>query len=150
MKKMIVLSVLAIWIALCAASAADAAAAAAVTPDVIGVIDSQGILSKHPKFEESTRELQQISRQKESEAKAAADKETDAARKGQVVQAKRMELAREEQRLMEPIYKDCQEAVRVVAKNRKITVVLDKVSVYFGGLDITDDVVQQLNRMQLK
>jgi outer membrane protein len=62
------------------------------------------------------------------------------------MQTKRMEAAREEQRLMEPILKDCQEAVRVVAKARNVTVVLEKASVYFGGLDITDYVVQQLNR----
>jgi Skp family chaperone for outer membrane proteins len=36
-----------------------------------------------------------------------------------------MELAREEQRLMEPIFKECQEAVRVVAKKKNITLVLE-------------------------
>ncbi|MDR1376504.1 MAG: OmpH family outer membrane protein [Synergistaceae bacterium] len=112
--------------------------------DTIGVIDSQGIISKHPAFEDAAKQLQQIAKQKESEAKAAADKETEPAEKARVVQAKRVEMTREEQRLMEPIFKDCQEAVRVVAKKKNVTLVLEKASVYFGGQDITDDVVQQL------
>ena len=112
--------------------------------DTIGVIDSQQIVTQHPSFENVTQQLQQISRTKESEARLAADKETDTAKKAQVVQTKRMELAREEQRLMEPIFKDCQEAVRVVATRKKVTLVLEKGSVYFGGMDITLDVLQQL------
>jgi len=47
---------------------------------------------------------------------------------------------------MEPIYNDCQEAVRVVARARNVTVVLERSSVYFGGQDITDFVVQHLRR----
>ena len=114
--------------------------------DVIGVIDSQLIVTRHPRFEATARELQQIMVQKENEARVAAEQESDQARRVQIVQTKRMEAAREEQRLMEHIYKDCQEAVRVIAKQRNVTIVLEKASVYFGGEDITDYVVQQLNR----
>jgi outer membrane protein len=127
--------------AACQGSAAPAAPAAA---NSIGIIDSQEIISKHPAFEEAAKQLQQTGRQKESEAKAMADRETEPAKKAQAVQTNRMELAREEQRLMEPIFKECQEAVRVVAKSKNITLVLEKASVYFGGVDITDDVVKQL------
>ncbi|GHS90142.1 HlpA protein [Synergistales bacterium] len=143
MKKILVFGALAVLAVLCMSVVAEAA-------DTIGIIDSQGIVSKHPGFEAATKELQQIARQKESEAKAAADKETDVSKKSQLVQAKRMELARDEQRLMEPIFKDCQEAVRVVAKNKKITLVLEKASVYFGGQDITEDVIQQIKLAKTK
>jgi outer membrane protein len=146
LKKIIVVSMLIVLGVACLGSAASAAAAAAPAGDRIGVIDSQEIISKHPAFEEAARQLQQTGRQKESEAKAMADKETEPAKKAQAVQTKRMELAREEQRLMEPIFKDCQEAVRVVAKQKNITLVLEKASVYFGGTDITEDVVKQVLR----
>ena len=126
--------------------AAPAAAPKASPGDVIGVIDSQLIVSKHPAFEEAAKQLQQIMRQKENEARIAVEKEPDQAKKSQIMQTKRMEAAREEQRLMEPIYKDCQEAVRVIAKQRNVTIVLEKASVYFGGQDVTDYVVQQLLR----
>jgi outer membrane protein len=144
LKKIMVLGVLSVLGMVCLAGAAYAAAAAAPAGDKIGVIDSQEIISKHPAFEEAAKQLQQTGRQKESEAKTMADKETEPAKKAQAVQTKRLELAREEQRLMEPIFKDCQEAVRVVAKQKNITLVLEKASVYFGGTDITDDVVKQL------
>lgn len=118
--------------------------AAFAAADTIGTINSQEIISKHPKFKAAADQLQQIGRQKESEAKAAADKETDPSKKAQAVQAKRMELAQEEERLMGPIFKDCETAVRTVAKAKKITVVLEKASVYFGGMDITADVIQHM------
>ena len=146
-KKIVVLS-LAVTLVLLTIGTAFAAAAAPKAPagDVIGVIDSQLIVSKHPSFEATARQLQQVMREKENEARTAVDKEPDQAKKSQIMQTKRMEAAREEQRLMEPIYKDCQEAVRVIAKQRNVTIVLEKASVYFGGEDITDYVVQQLTR----
>jgi outer membrane protein len=136
-KKTVVWSLLLVAVVFSGEKMASAA-------DTIGVIDSQGIISQHPAFENAAKQLQQIARQKESEAKAAADRETEPAEKAKVVQAKRGEMAKEEQRLMEPIFKDCQEAVRVIAKKRNVTLVLEKASVYFGGLDITQDVIQQL------
>jgi outer membrane protein len=144
-KKIVLLSLMASAVVVCGEKIA-AAAAAAAQGDTIAVINSQEIVSKHPNFEEATKQLQQISRTKEAEAKAAADKEPDAAKKAQLIQAKRRELAQEEQRLMEPIFKDCQQAVRVVATKKNVTIVLEKASVYFGGTDITVDVIQQLSR----
>ena len=147
-KKLVLLSLTVAVAILLTGGIAFAAATApkASTGDVIGVIDSQAIVSKHPKFEDAMKQLQQVMRDKENEARTAVEKEPDQAKKAQIMQTKRMEAAREEQRLMEPIYKDCQEAVRVIAKQRNVTIVLEKSSVYFGGEDITDYVVQQLNR----
>ena len=125
---------------------AGGAAFAATGGDVIGVIDSQLIMYRHPSFEEAARQLQRISIEKENELRVAVEMEPDQARRAQIVQTKRMELAREEQRLMEPILRDCDEAVRVIVRQRNITVVLEKASVHFGGEDITDYVIQQLIR----
>jgi len=119
---------------------------AALAADVIGVIDSQQIVTQHPNFERTMTELQNIMRRKENEARAAVEAETDPARRAQIMQDRRMEMLREEHRLMEPIYNDCQEAVRAVARARNITVVLERSSVHFGGQDITQFVIQQLRR----
>ncbi|MCL1875189.1 MAG: OmpH family outer membrane protein [Synergistaceae bacterium] len=129
----------------CAASAAPASGG-----DKIGVIDSQMVVTKHPKFEAAMKELQGISRKKEDEARLAADKELDEAKKAQVIREKRLELAKEEQRIMEPIIKEAQLAVRTVAKTKGLTVVLEKASVYVGGIDITEDVVQQIKKAATK
>ena len=147
-KKICLIVVLLISSFILAPDTASAAAAAAAG-DKIGVIDSQMVVSKHPNFENAMKELQGISRKKEEEARLAADKEPDEARKAQLIREKRMELAREEQRIMEPIIQEAQLAVRTVAKNKGLTVILEKASVYVGGIDITEDVIQQVKKQAL-
>ncbi len=127
------------------AVAANAAPAASV--ESVGLVDMFAVLNQHPKMEATQKELAGIARKKEEEAKAAADKEADQAKKVQVVQAKRMELSNEEQKLMEPIYQECQQAVRVVAVNKKLTLVINKSAVLIGGVEITQDVVLELQKM---
>ena len=151
--KKIMLLVIAISIVMSLAAVASAAAAkkpaaAAQTANAesVGVVDRGQILDNHPGLAAARQKLADIARQKENEAKAAADKETDTAKKAQAVQAKRMELAQEEQKLMAPIYRDCEQAVREVAVKKKLTLVLDKFVVLIGGVDITQDVIQQLSR----
>ena len=126
------------------------AAFAASAGDTIGVVDSQKVVTEHPGFESAMRELQAISRIKEDEARIAADRETEEARKAHVIREKRMELAREEQRIMEPIIQEAQLAVRTVAKNKGLTVILEKASVYVGGIDITEDVIRQVKMQALR
>ena len=150
-KKVLVL-VIAVSVLAVSASAFGAqakksnAAAPAATTDSVGIVDRGEILNNHPRLAQVRQQLTNIARQKENEAKAAADKETDTAKKAQAVQAKRMELAQEEQKLMAPIYRDCEQAVREVAVKKKLTLVLDKFVVLIGGQDITQDVIQQLSK----
>ena len=138
LRNFLVLSVTALVFVLAAGGAANAAV------NSVGVIDMYEVTNNHPKMNDAKAQLATISRQKETEAKAAADKESDPAKKAQIVQAKRMELAKEEQKIMDPIFRDCQQAVREVAVNKKLTLVLNKSVVLIGGSDITQDVIQQL------
>ena len=138
LRNFLVLSVTAFLFVLAAGGAANAAV------DSVGVIDMYEVTNNHPKMNDAKAQLATISRQKETEAKAAADKESDPAKKAQIVQAKRMELAKEEQKIMDPIFRDCQQAVREVAVNKKLALVLNKSVVLIGGSDITQDVIQQL------
>ena len=149
---LLVIAISLIVMSLSSISAAAASKAKATTTtqaagaDFVGVVDRGEILNNHPNLANVRQQLANIARQKENEAKAAADKETDTAKKAQAVQAKRMELAQEEQKLMAPIYRDCEQAVREVAVKKKLTLVLDKFVVLIGGVDITQDVIQQLSR----
>ena len=151
-KKFILLGLAVSLLVMCLSVSASAAAkksSSSSTPpnaDFVGIVDRGLILDSHPGLNQARQQLANIARQKENEAKAAADKETDNAKKAQAVQAKRMELAQEEQKLMAPIYRDCEQAVRDVAVKRKLTLVLDKFVVLIGGVDITQDVIQQLSR----
>ncbi|MBR2208142.1 MAG: OmpH family outer membrane protein [Synergistaceae bacterium] len=148
MLLILTISIVVSFAAVASAAAAKKPAAAAQTASTesVGVVDRGQILDNHPGLAAARQKLADIARQKENEAKAAADKETDTAKKAQAVQAKRMELAQEEQKLMAPIYRDCEQAVREVAVKKKLTLVLDKFVVLIGGVDITQDVIQQLSR----
>ncbi len=125
-------------------SSNNSSSAGLPTIDSVGIVDRGEIVNSHPNLKTVRQQLADFERKKANEAKAAADKETDNAKKAQVVQAKRMEVAQEEQRLMAPIYRDCEQAVREVASRKKIVLVLDKFVVLIGGVDITQDVIQQL------
>ena len=119
---------------------------AAFAQDVMGCVDPQKIMFQHPKFEEVQKQIRDVTNKKQEEAKAAIEKETDYKKKAQIFQTKRTEAANEERKLMEPIFKDINLAIRTVANAKKITVVVDKGAVFYGGTDITDDVIAELKK----
>lgn len=150
-RKVLVLIVAAFLVALGTETSAFAAApakapAARPVAETIGVVDSIQVSNSHPALKSTREKLAALYRQKDSEATAAAERETDPAKKAQVVQAKRLEYAQEEQKLMEPIARDCDQAVRTVAKNKNLTIVVSSAFVLYGGVDITQDVIQQLTK----
>ncbi len=55
-------------------------------------------------------------------------------------------MREEEAKLMNPILKEINETIAKVAKAKGITIVLNKGLVYYGGIDITNDVVTALKR----
>ena len=122
------------------------AAGTALAADVVGCVEFQKVMMQHPKFAQVQSQMKAASSKKESEAKAAVDKEKDDRKKAQVVQLKRRELAQEENSLIQPLYKDVDLAIRTVAKNKGITVVVEKDAVFVGGIDITDEVISQLKK----
>ncbi len=123
-----------------------ALAGLAAAEEKIGVIDPQKVLFQHPKFEQTQRQIKSVVEKKQAEAKDAMDKTTDNNEKQRIFETKRQEAAREEQKIMEPIFKDIDLAIRTVAKAKNVTVVLDKTQVFFGGADLTEDVIQELKK----
>lgn len=122
------------------------AAGTAFAQDVIGCIDMDKIMFQHPKMEQTLQQVKAAVEAKENEMRAAVEKEPDDRKKQEIFNAKRMEAANEERRLMEPLLKDADLAIRTVANAKKITVVVDKGAVLFGGLDITEDVILELKK----
>lgn len=121
-------------------------AGVALAEEKIGVIEPQKVLFQHPKMTQVQKQVQAIVQKKQTEAKAAIDKEQDNKKKAEIYQAKRNEAATEEQKLMAPLFKDIDLAIRSIAKAKSLTIVLDKAQVFMGGLDITEDVIQELKK----
>jgi outer membrane protein len=122
------------------------ASAFAADEERVGGIDPQKVLFQHPKYEQTLKQIKSIADQKQNETKVAIDKEKDNNKKAELFQKMRREIAEEEQKLMQPLFKEIDMAVRTVAIAKKITVVVDKTALFYGGLDITEDVVQELKK----
>jgi outer membrane protein len=166
LKKRILLSLLVALLIIWAESAAGAA-------DTVGIINSQKILFQHPDFDDVTRILLYLSRPiednpilligKEEDADTkrlltkfsdilaefaeldrslAAEKDLD--KRNQLSESRQTKLAQREQELMTPILQGCRKVLDTVMKSKKMTVILEADSTYFGGVDITEDVIRQL------
>jgi len=118
----------------------------AYAADVMGYVDLQKIVFQHPKFAQVQKQIKDIMAKKQQEAKTAIDKENDDKKKAQIFQTKRQEAANEERKLMEPLMKDVNIAIRKVANAKKITVVVDKGAVFYGGTEITQDVITEIKK----
>jgi outer membrane protein len=123
-----------------------AAGVASAAEEKVGGIDPQKVLFQHPKYEQTLKQIQSVADKKQNDAKVAIDKETDNNKKAQIFQNMRREIAEEEQKLMQPLFHDIDLAVRTVANAKQVTVVVDKAALFYGGIDITDDVVQELKK----
>lgn len=119
---------------------------AAFAEEKIGVLDPQQVLLNHPKFQDAQKQIQQVVQSKQNEAKMAIDATSNKDEQAKIYRTKRQEAAAEEQKLMQPLFKDIDLAIRTVAKAKGLTIVLDKTQVFFGGMDITNDVIQELKK----
>lgn len=139
MKKTLVIALL-VLTALFATQAAFAADAK------LGYVDGDRVLAQYPKFMAAQKQLAQTAERKEASAHAAFEKEKDEKKKEQIVQNLQREMAQEEEKVMRPILKTVNETVQKVAKQKGISVVVNKNLVYYGGTDLTADVVAALKR----
>ncbi|MEG1642510.1 MAG: OmpH family outer membrane protein [Synergistaceae bacterium] len=114
--------------------------------DKVGYVDDVAILREFPKFKKAQEQLEALSKTKADKAKANFDKETDDKKKAQIVQDLQLEMRNEETKIMKPVLTEVNETISKVAKAKGITVVLNKVLVYYGGIDLTQDVITALKR----
>lgn len=119
---------------------------AAVAAEKIAIIDPQKVLFNHPKFQDTQKQIQSMMDKKQQETKMAMETAKGEEEQRRVFMQKRQEAAIEEQKMMEGLFKDIDMAIRVVAQAKGFTLVLDKNQVFFGGVDITNDVILELNK----
>jgi len=120
--------------------------AAFAADDKVGFVDDMAVLRQYPKFVEARKQIDESAKRKSDTAKAAFDKEKDQKKKAQIVQNMQLEMSDEEARIMNPILKEINDTIEKVAQQKGITIVLNKALIYYGGVDLTDDVVTALKR----
>ena len=116
--------------------------------DKVGFIDAQRALVAHPKYEQSQKQLNDFVQKRTDEAKELAEKEKDQNARMAIIESARWECGDEEMRIMNPITADINGVIEKVAKTKGVTVVLNKMLIYFGGVDLTDDVVKGLKELK--
>lgn len=139
-RKMVLLTMLSAFIL-------TLVAGVALADEKIGLIEPKTVISQHPRMAAVKKQVEAILQKKQEEAAAAAAKETDNQKKEAIYETKKNEAAAEEQKLMAPIIKDIDLAIRNVAKAKGLTIVIDTAQTLMGGIDITNDVVQELKRI---
>lgn len=118
----------------------------ALAQDKVGYVDPQKILASHPKYEAVQKQLDQFVKKKADATNIAVDKENDSKKKSDLYEVARRESGAEELRLMNPIMNEINDAITKVAKSKGITVVLNKTLVFFGGIDLTEDVLKIIKK----
>jgi outer membrane protein len=110
--------------------------------DKIGFIDSPRILVAHPKYAESQKYVTEFITKKSDEARAAAEKEPDPEKRRLIIDTAREESGMEKLKIMNPLTEEINKVIESVAKAKGVTVVVEKVHIYYGGVDLTEDVVK--------
>ena len=117
--------------------------ASAASSGSVGVVNQQEVFSSHPDLESIRTQMQTFAQevQKEYDEKSAGmsdqEKQDYARQCAQRVQQK-------EQELLDPIMTAIENAVKKVADNKGLAVVITKDAVVYGGQDITQDVIKEL------
>ncbi|MCR5335490.1 MAG: OmpH family outer membrane protein [Synergistes sp.] len=112
--------------------------------DTIGYVDDMLVLRQFSKFQQAQKQLEELDKRKSSAAKAEFDKETDEVKKRNIIEKLQTEMREEEAKLMNPVLKEVSDTVSKVAKQKGVTLVLNKLLVYYGGIDLTQDVINAL------
>ena len=114
--------------------------------DKVGYVDDMGVLQQFSKFQQAQKQLDELGKKKSNAAKAAFDKESDEKKKSDIVQNLQLEMREEDAKLMNPVLKEVNDTIAKVAKQKGITIVINKALVYYGGIDLTQDVANALKK----
>ena len=120
--------------------------ASAASSGSVGVVEDYSVLiTKHPDFESMRTQMQNFTEEvrKDFEEKSAGMNDQE---KQDYYRQCQQRLQQKEQEIMEPVMKSIEDAVKKVADNKGLAVVITKAAVVYGGQDITDDVVKNLTK----
>ncbi len=110
---------------------------------VVGYVDMQRALDAHPKKASSEEALNQFARAKAAELRRLAQNKSPA-EQADLARKTQEEILRRRAELLAALDKDIRAAVERVAKRAGAAVVLDRTVVLYGGVDLTDQVVREL------
>lgn len=124
-------------------------ASAATTESAIGVVNYQMLVSQSP-------DLQGVNDAMKTEIEAAQkdfdekSKDMNEAEKRRFYTQTQERLANKQKELMDPVLKKIEASIKKIADRKGLAVVVEKSTVVYGGLDITDEVARELQSAAAK
>lgn len=109
----------------------------------IGYVDMQKALDSHPRRQASERALQDFFQSKQREFQERS-KGMAATQRQELDRRLQQQFIQKREELLGGLDKDIRTAVEKVAKDRGVSIVLDRNVVLYGGTDLTDAVIAQL------
>ncbi len=118
-------------------------ASVAASESAIGVVNYQMLVAQSPDLQSvrAAMKTEIDSAQKDFDEKSKTMNDSEKQRYYVQLQER---VANKEKELMEPVLKKVEENIKKVADKKGLAVVVDKSTVIFGGVDITDEVAKAL------
>ncbi len=119
--------------------------ASAASSGNVGVIDYRQVRSQHPDLQNLETQfnaaIEEVKKEFDEKSQGMNDQE-----KADYYQQSQQRLMQKQQELIEPVEKSIEAAAKNVADKKGLSVVIEKSVVIYGGQDITQDVIAQLNK----
>jgi len=142
-KRLLAILAAVVAVALLVAAVTTAVGGPAGGTLVVGYVDMQRALDAHPKKASSEEALNQFARAKAAELRRLAQNKSPA-EQADLARRTQEEILKRRAELLAALDKDIRAAVERVAKRAGASVVLDRSVVLYGGVDLTEQVIQEL------
>ncbi len=118
-------------------------AQAAASESAIGVVNYQMLVAQSPELENvrAAMKAEIDTAQKDFNEKSKTMNDTEKQKYYVQLQER---IANKEKELMEPVFKSVEASIKKIADKKGLSVVVDKSTVIFGGVDITDEVARAM------
>lgn len=118
-------------------------ASAATTESAIGVVNYQMLVSQSPDLAAVNEAMQKEISEAQKDFNEKTKSMNDAEKRSYYTQTQER-LANKQKELMEPVLKKIEESIKKVADKKGLAVVVEKNTVVYGGVDITDEVARSM------
>lgn len=115
----------------------------------VGYVDMPKALFSHPKSKDAKEALKKFfeERQKDVDSKFGSNKNLSEEEKQQaqsLMTKYEQEIAEKDKELTEKLVEDIQASMKKIAGQKKLSVIMDKQVVLWGGVDITEDLIKDI------
>lgn len=111
----------------------------------IAYVDVQAVFNIHPDKKVAEEELNNIAQSMQAELEEKAE-DLPKDQQQELVNEYQAKLTQQEQELIQKILSKIDQAIKKVAEEKEVRLVLDKKNVIYGGYDLTQDVIDYIQK----